>query len=69
MIFATVSQGNAHMIIARYVLCCMKLDLQHKTLAMTDCDYSKVVIPKRTCGAETHFSYYPLKSRKNEPEI
>lgn len=29
----------------------MKPDLQHKTLAMADCDYSKVVIAKRTCGA------------------
>lgn len=47
----TVSQDNAHMIIARYVLCCMKPDLQHKTIAMTGCDYSKVVIAKRTCGA------------------
>lgn len=65
----TVSQDNAHMIIARYVLCCMKPDLQHKTLAMADCDYSKVVIAKRICGAETHFTYYPLKSRNNESEI
>ena len=40
----------------------MKPDLQHKTLAMADCDYSKVVITKRTCGAVTHFAYYPLNS-------
>lgn len=47
IVSSTVSQDNAHMIIARYVLCCMKPDLQHKTLAMADCDYSKVVITKR----------------------
>lgn len=51
IVSSTVSQDNAHMIIARYVLCCMKPDLQHKTLAMADCDYSRVVIAKRTCGA------------------
>ena len=49
--YPTVSQDNAHMIIARYVLCCMKPDLQHKTLAMAGCDYSRVVIAKRTSGA------------------
>lgn len=48
---------DVHMNMARYVLCCKKHDLQHKTLAMADCDYSRVVISKRTCGTETHFSY------------
>ena len=43
--------------------------MQHKTLAMADCDYSKVVITKRTCGAVTHFTYYPLNSVKTEIQL
>ena len=43
------------MYIARYVVCCIKLDLQHTTLAIAwnPWDNSKVVIPILiTCGRQ-----------------